>query len=55
MGPEPDWTLNSGQKVQSKYRSGAASLSGDDLPHHNQLRLGIHVTRASSGADPKFM
>ena len=30
--------LNSGQKVQPKYGSGAASLCGDDHPHHYQLR-----------------
>ena len=33
-----DRTLNSGQKVQPKYGSGAASLCGDDHPHHYQLR-----------------
>ena len=47
--PEPEWTLNSGQKVQCKY----GSRSGVD-PHHNKLRRDIYGTTAGARVDPKF-
>ena len=38
LEPEQEWTLNSGQKVQHKYWSGAGSRSGVDPPQSAKLR-----------------